>query len=285
MEVPDKTWMTILRTDPKYSEGVDKFIEFAERSTGRSSIACPCVKCANRVYENKIVVRTHLIVFGIRQNYGFWYFHGERKIKYESVIAASESGEDESDDELVKEPMNVQQNNETNIIDKPVDVCEDHLIKDIIVDLYPNDNDHPSENDHPVDDATTFYKLLDDSKPTLQDPNSEVPLIVVEKVSALRTAIEEDPSKNELQLTEYAFGSQGHGRVVGMGAGVRPTSFRADARGSSSSHRTYTQQLRKENLILQEEMRKMREDRELEIKKFRKEREAEMIELREENEA
>ncbi|XP_047319710.1 subtilisin-like protease SBT4.6 [Impatiens glandulifera] len=53
-------------------------------------------------------------------------------------------------------------------------------------------------------------------KPILQDPNSEVPAIIIEKVSALHTTIEEDPSRNELQLTEYAFGSQGHGRVVDM---------------------------------------------------------------------
>ncbi|XP_047342269.1 endo-1,4-beta-xylanase 5-like [Impatiens glandulifera] len=43
---------------------------------------------------------------GNRQNYGFWYFHGEHRIEHESVIAASESDEDESNDELVEEPMN-----------------------------------------------------------------------------------------------------------------------------------------------------------------------------------
>ncbi|XP_047306700.1 uncharacterized protein LOC124910128 [Impatiens glandulifera] len=102
-------------------------------------------------------------------------------------------------------------------------------------------------------------------KPTLQDSTPEVPAIVSEKVSALRTAIEEDPSRNELQLTEYAFGSQRHGRVLGMGSGVRPTSFRADARGSaSSSQRTDIQQLRDENRALQEEMQRMREEREAE---------------------
>ncbi|XP_047313838.1 ubiquitin receptor RAD23b-like [Impatiens glandulifera] len=40
-------------------------------------------------------------------------------------------------------------------------------MEDIIADLYPNvnnHNEHPSENEHLVDDAKTFYKLLDDSK-------------------------------------------------------------------------------------------------------------------------
>ncbi|XP_047326881.1 uncharacterized protein LOC124930593 [Impatiens glandulifera] len=97
--------------------------------------------------------------------------------------------------------------------------------------------------------------------------------------SVPNTIPEEDPNRNELQLAECAFGSQGHGRVVGLGSGVTPRSFRPDARGGTSTQRGDTQ-----NALLLEEIQRMREEREAEKLQSRRERKEALLERQMERE-
>lgn len=73
----------------------------------------------------------------------------------------------------------------------------------------------------------------------------------------------QNPQMSRFEITESVFGQQAHGRVIGMGSGVRPTSFRSDQRerGSSSSSSS-TQQPRddiiEQNRQLREKVEQMR---------------------------
>ena len=79
MEAPDKGWMSLRWDDINYLQGVDRILDFAVQSTNRNEIACPCVRCGNRYYEHQTIVRGHLIAYGMRQSYRFWYFLGETR--------------------------------------------------------------------------------------------------------------------------------------------------------------------------------------------------------------
>ena len=57
----------------------------------------------------------------------------------------------------------------------------------------------------------------------------------------MREMMERNPDISEYELTENVFGRQGHGRVIGMGTGVRPTHFREDLRGGSQSQKRQAQ--------------------------------------------
>ena len=133
MEVPDKSWMNLRQDDLNYLQGVDKFIDFAVKSIKTDSIACPCIKCANRSYEHRTLVRGHLVAYEIRQSYTFWCFHGERR---SSIVRNSSTNVRTTDNEEDHELANVvQETNIDNIIDENND---DQLMEDIINDLYPN---------------------------------------------------------------------------------------------------------------------------------------------------
>ncbi|KAH0720115.1 hypothetical protein KY284_005145 [Solanum tuberosum] len=68
---PNKQWMQLVdrRLDDAYIIG---------RTGETDEIRCPCVKCCNTTPGTRKMVRDHLIVYGIIQNYTFWYHHGER---------------------------------------------------------------------------------------------------------------------------------------------------------------------------------------------------------------
>ena len=66
-------------------------------------------------------------------------------------------------------------------------------------------------------------------------------------------------------MAEYAFGSQGHGRIVGMGSGVLPTHYRQNYRGTVSRSSSQTQELAQQAQQMremQDEMQRMRQDAE-----------------------
>ncbi|CAN1159516.1 hypothetical protein LINPERHAP2_LOCUS22757 [Linum perenne] len=78
---PNKDWMNLLhdRLGEEYTRGVTEFLNYAfQRNGGGDEIRCPCVKCMNGRLENRDTVRVHLQLYGIVQNYTFWFRHGER---------------------------------------------------------------------------------------------------------------------------------------------------------------------------------------------------------------
>ncbi|KAL4035831.1 hypothetical protein IC575_004538 [Cucumis melo] len=79
----DMAWMIKDRLSMEYEEGVDRFIEFAQKhSSGRTSMSCPCIRCGNCKTLNTNKVRNHLLINGINQRYDNWIWHGENLTKY-----------------------------------------------------------------------------------------------------------------------------------------------------------------------------------------------------------
>ena len=154
--------MLLCRDNPKYMEGVNVFLNFTKANIKREKIICPCMKCANRNYENRTVVQTHLILHGIRPDYNFWYFHGEKR-------CTNEADDEEylNDDDDIDANDDINEIEENVVLEQPNQVCEDQYMEDLINDLYPNYE--TSNHEDPVDDAKTFYKLLDDSKKPLYE--------------------------------------------------------------------------------------------------------------------
>ncbi|XP_058009289.1 uncharacterized protein LOC131183161 [Hevea brasiliensis] len=65
---PSKGWMDLVgdRLNDIYLRGVEEFLDFAFKKTGRhGEIRCPCVKCSNTYSATREVVGTHLKVYGI----------------------------------------------------------------------------------------------------------------------------------------------------------------------------------------------------------------------------
>ncbi|XP_047314306.1 prostatic spermine-binding protein-like [Impatiens glandulifera] len=140
-----------------------------------SNIACPCVKCGNRSYLDRDIVKSHLIVYGIRQSYTFWYCHGEKRSRsYEE----GDNDELEGDnDELEGDNDELEDDNDELEGDNDeLDGDNDELVDDN--DELEGDNDEDSDNDvqdsnrgndseesHEEDKA--FCRLLNDSKQPL----------------------------------------------------------------------------------------------------------------------
>ncbi|XP_019225059.1 PREDICTED: uncharacterized protein LOC109206668 [Nicotiana attenuata] len=144
---PSKQWMQLVdnRLDEAYLIGVQKFLDYAFQKTGEEyEIRCPYVKCCNTTLGTRKIVETHLKVYGIIQNYTFWYHHGE---KFGEPLSESE---DEDGDELEE--------------------CEsEDEVQELLRDLYPNidgrtvhiDCDDLIEEE-PNIEAKRFYRLLKD---------------------------------------------------------------------------------------------------------------------------
>ncbi|GLT27772.1 hypothetical protein SLA2020_027450 [Shorea laevis] len=42
-----------------------------------SEIRCPCSKCGNLPYQNKVTITEHLLNYGFMDAYSVWWAHGE----------------------------------------------------------------------------------------------------------------------------------------------------------------------------------------------------------------
>ncbi|XP_049396661.1 uncharacterized protein LOC125860692 [Solanum stenotomum] len=168
---PSKQWMQLVdnRLDETYLVGVQKFLDYAFRKTGEEyEIRCPCVKCCNTTLGTHEIVETHLIVYGIIQNYTYWYHHGERLGEPLSESEHEDEGEDENGD--------------------AVEECEsEDEVEELLRDLYPNQDGGTTNTDcddlleeEPNVEAKIFYNLLKDF---------ELPLYKNSKASKLSTLI------------------------------------------------------------------------------------------------
>ncbi|XP_060213001.1 uncharacterized protein LOC132640428 [Lycium barbarum] len=160
---PSKQWMQLVdnRLNEAYLIGVQKFLDYAFRRTGELyEIRCPCVKCCNTTLGTRETVETHLNVYGIIQNYTFWYHHGE----------------------VLGEPLSECED------DNEVEECEsEDEIQEILRDLYPNHDERIANSgcddlpeEEPNVEAKKFYSLLRDF---------EKPLYQSSKISKLSTLI------------------------------------------------------------------------------------------------
>nr|XP_009792400.1 PREDICTED: uncharacterized protein LOC104239463 [Nicotiana sylvestris] len=162
---PDKKWMELVhdRLGNAYKLGVESFLDFAfTRLSEARVIRCPCIKCCNTFSGTREMVKSHLIVHGIIQNYTFWYHHGEK----------------------LGEPQSTPEDVEDDDIEEADGEDEIH---GILRDLYPDfdvDNTNTDGDDFlemkPNLEAKKFYRLLKDF---------EQPLYQNSKVSKLSTMV------------------------------------------------------------------------------------------------
>lgn len=77
--LPDKTWMTYHRADPRYITGIFEFMNFARRhSNGADYYFCPCKRCKNGPFKVTMdVMYHHLSHSGLSPDYTVWHLHGE----------------------------------------------------------------------------------------------------------------------------------------------------------------------------------------------------------------
>ena len=52
--------------------------QYCEKTGENNEIRCPCVKCGNTYLGSREMVETHLRVYGMMENYTFWYHHEEK---------------------------------------------------------------------------------------------------------------------------------------------------------------------------------------------------------------
>ncbi|XP_057998652.1 uncharacterized protein LOC110631536 [Hevea brasiliensis] len=160
---PSKGWMDLVgdRLNDVYLRGVEEFLDYAFRKTGRhGDIHCPCVKCSNTYSATREVVGTHLKVYGIIRNCTFWYHHGERVGESESNLESVQQSEDEPSNEMhdiLRDLYPEFCGQDTNDMDTDIFACDIH-------------------KEEPNEEANKFYRLLRDF---------EQPLYQVSKSSKL----------------------------------------------------------------------------------------------------
>ncbi|XP_009601698.1 uncharacterized protein [Nicotiana tomentosiformis] len=169
---PDKQWMELVhdRLDDAYILGVEKFLNYAfTRLEETREIRCPCIKCCNAISGTRELVRSHLIVHGIIQNYTFWYHHGERL------------GEAQSDSEFVD--------------DNGIEYGDgEDEIHDILRDLFPNfDGDNMNSDgdgflmEEPNPEAKRFYRVLKEFEQPLCQSSKIFKLSTLVKLLHIKT--------------------------------------------------------------------------------------------------
>ncbi|KAL6596879.1 hypothetical protein ACP70R_047013 [Stipagrostis hirtigluma subsp. patula] len=97
----DKSWMKLPdRFSQEYIAGVDAFIAFAlQHNGGNNMMLCPCQYCANTTSQCATLVRTHLIIYGMRPSYTKWLSHGEEATIDEDHVEEPLEDEDEDEDD------------------------------------------------------------------------------------------------------------------------------------------------------------------------------------------
>ncbi|WCJ39818.1 hypothetical protein M5689_020778 [Euphorbia peplus] len=141
---PNKEWIRLTNIDhlsEDYNVGVIEFLNYAFEKTGEAyKIQCPCVRCNNTNCGSRDLVHTHLITYGIMENYTFWFHHGERRHGHSDEEESEEEEEEEDGDN------------------------DDDQVEDVVYDLYPDIESNASE---PNGEARKFYRLLNDLDQTL----------------------------------------------------------------------------------------------------------------------
>ncbi|XP_052176708.1 uncharacterized protein LOC127791014 [Diospyros lotus] len=174
---PDKQWMNLVndRLSETYQFGIKEFLRYASKKLGDCEIRCPCVKCNNTYERSHEVVETHITVYGIVQNYTFWYHYGERK------------GESESESECEGEEDDV------------LETIGEEEIHGIMRDFFPtldalNKNradfggsSHNAQKEDPNDEAKKFYWLLTDLEQPLYEGSKSSKLSTIIKLLHIKS--------------------------------------------------------------------------------------------------
>ena len=75
----DKSWLSADRTSSKYNEGVNYFLEFASKhTTCPNFLFCPCTKCGNLRCLDTNIIKDHLYIHEVMENYTTWVWYVEK---------------------------------------------------------------------------------------------------------------------------------------------------------------------------------------------------------------
>lgn len=82
IEMPDKSWLTECPTSTTFRNGMNLFLDFAEIHSAHKiepggRLPCPCSKCKNGHYLERLTIMCHITRNNIDKNYRIWYMHGE----------------------------------------------------------------------------------------------------------------------------------------------------------------------------------------------------------------
>ncbi|XP_074556569.1 uncharacterized protein LOC141812476 [Curcuma longa] len=179
----DKEWMHLpSRLDPKYEEGVQKFLSQARNyAKTRETILCPCKRCKNKKYMKFDQVYEHLIMKGIDPSYTIWFFHGENstsQFQNEGISRGVMEEEDESREEyhLYKDAF-VAEEEVGHTLSETVDYEFADLLKDAETPLFPGCRtytklsavvtlyNYKSTNGHTDNSFNELLKILRDMLP------------------------------------------------------------------------------------------------------------------------
>ncbi|KAK1389928.1 hypothetical protein POM88_018106 [Heracleum sosnowskyi] len=154
LSIINKDWIDLVnRASDGYVSGIEKFIKFAfsNRPPGTKEILCPCKKCSNRYYRDRVTVKEHCVNVGFEKWYKNWTFHGEEYIHLQSTQNQyKEEGKYEDSDVMG---------------DRNVATNMRQLVEEVL-----GTHDRPREIDEVVqsDEATTkFLELLKDAESQL----------------------------------------------------------------------------------------------------------------------
>nr|CAD1825964.1 unnamed protein product [Ananas comosus var. bracteatus] len=258
---PSKRWMDLVddRLSEAYEMGVESFLNYAFKRTGKNKeIRCPCVKCGNTYSGTRELVESHLKVYGIVQNYTFWYHHGERSSEPQSE-SDGDNGEEIEEDESGNEMHEIIRNLYPEFSDVGRDFENSNSMRNDEIEEEPNDEAKkfyrwsnasftmllqllkddllPSETNFPnsyyeakkiIQDLGLSYKKIDACKNDSmlywkEDANSN---LCKDKIVEVTQA---EPSLSNIELVEKCFGPQRHDHVVCYGGGLNSNAMRTNS--------------------------------------------------------
>ena len=182
----EKSWLEECPTSTKFRNGLISFLDFAEfHSTHKmepNRLPCPCSKCKNVKYEDRLTIMSHVTRNNFDNNYRSrtWYMHGELipgsrahkrllKRKHHQKEGTSNTPPLILENEMVRLVTEA-------MIDPLIDPTNDMINIDPIDDLGHDPIDHPIDipcEDHvanPIDDLnddSNFARRLRDANKDL----------------------------------------------------------------------------------------------------------------------
>ncbi|XP_039145632.1 uncharacterized protein LOC120282863 [Dioscorea cayenensis subsp. rotundata] len=170
----DKSWMNKSRLSQEYVDGVEQFLDYAFNNlSSDNKIVCPCIKCKNVRWKTLEVAFDHLACDGILQGYTCWFFHGENVplSRTSSTNTPSPSStshpttnntstRQDGTEELLRDAFNMQHHHDapTFFGAHPTDGMEGG-----------NETHMGLNEEQPSEEASKFYKLLEDMNGKLYD--------------------------------------------------------------------------------------------------------------------
>ncbi|XP_031091096.1 uncharacterized protein LOC115996097 [Ipomoea triloba] len=132
----DRSWMHEKRNTVKYIQGVQEFIQYAEKNKSKKAedfISCPCCDCKKlKRYRTSDVVKGHLIRRGFKEGYDLWIWHGESlppstSVRKSETHVDSETHVESENQANSQTQADNEENNETHVSNDEDDEINDRI--------------------------------------------------------------------------------------------------------------------------------------------------------------